>query len=116
MTGNMELLINLQSSSLESITFGDRGQGTFLGSCSLKISSMPKLENVLLVDGLKVNLINISKLCDENLFFQFTKESCLVTNNSNLCFLKGKRSLGNCYLLTLSRTYCSTLMNNSNIL
>ena len=69
---------------------------------------MPKLENVLLVDGLKVNLISISKLCDDNLFVQFTKENYLVANNSNLCVMKGKRSLDNCYLLTLSGTCCST--------
>ena len=35
---------------------------------------MPKLENVLLVLGLKVNLISISQLCDDNLLFQITKE------------------------------------------
>ena len=62
MTGNREFMINLQPCSLESITFGDGGKGSVLGSGSLKVPSMPKLENVLLVDGLKVNLINISQL------------------------------------------------------
>ena len=115
MTGNREFLINLQPCTLESVTFSDRGKGTVLGSDSLKVPSMPKLENVLLVDGLKVNLISISQLCDDNLFDQFTKESYLVINNSKLCVLKEKRSPDNCYLLTLSRTCCSTLMNNSKI-
>ena len=115
MTGNREFLINLQPCSLESLTFGDGGKGIVLRSGSLKVPGMPKLENVLLVDGLKVNLISISQLCDDNLLVQFTKESCLVTNNSNLCVIKGKRSLDNYYLLTLSRTCCSTLMNNSDI-
>ena len=59
---------------------------------------MPILENVFLMDGLKVNLIGISQLCDDKLFVQFTKGSFLVTNNSNLCFMKGKRSLDNRYL------------------
>ena len=74
MISNREFLINLQPCSLDSITFGDGGKGTILGSCSLKVLGMPKLENVLLVDGLKVNLINISQLCDDNLLVQFTKE------------------------------------------
>ena len=74
MTGNREFLINLQQCNLESVTFDDRGKGTVLGSISLKVLSMPKLENVLLVDGLKVNLISISQLCDDNLFVQFTKK------------------------------------------
>ena len=56
------------------------------------------------VDGLKVNLISISQLYDDNLFVQFAKGSCLVTNNSNLCIVKGKRSLDNYYPLALSGT------------
>ena len=107
MTGNKEFLINLQPCSLESVTFGDGGKGTVLGRGSLKVPSIPKLENVLLVDGLKVNLISISQLCNDNLFVRFTKESCLVTNNSTFYVLKQKRSLDNCYLLTFLGTYCS---------
>ena len=76
---------------------------------------MPKLDNVLLVDGLKVNLISISQLCDDNLIIQFTKGSCLVTNNSNLCVIKGKRSPDNCYLLAFSGTCSTTLINNLDI-
>ena len=115
MTGNREFLTNLQPCSLESITFGDRGKGTVLGSGSLKFPGMPKLKNVLLVNGLKVNLISISQLCDENLLVQFTKESCSVTNCFNSCVMKGKRSSNNCYLLTSSGTCCTTLLNNSDI-
>ena len=73
---------------------------------------MPKQDNVLLVDGLKVNLISISHLCDDNLFVQFTKGSCLVTNSSNSYVMEGKRSLDNCYLLTFLGTCCATMMNN----
>ena len=60
MTGNREFLTNLQSCNLESVTFGNGGTGTILGSGgSLKVLGMPKLENVMLVNGLKVNLISI---------------------------------------------------------
>ena len=108
MTSNREFLINLQPCNLESITFGDRDKGTILGNDSLKVLGMPKLKNVLLVDGLKVNLISISQPCDDNLFVQFTKGSCLVTNSSNSCIMKGKRSPDNCHLLTISRQLLST--------
>ena len=74
MTGNKEFLTNLQLCNLESMTFGNSAKGTILRSGSLKITSMPKLENVLLVNGLKVNLISNSQLCDQNLFVQFTKD------------------------------------------
>ena len=64
---------------------------------------MPKLDNVLLVNELKLNLISISQLCDDNLLVQFTKESCSVTNNSTSCVMEGKRSFDNCYLLIFFR-------------
>ena len=110
MTGNREFLINLQPCNLESVIFGDGGKGTVLGSDSLNVPS-----NVLLVDGLKVNLISISQLYDDNMFVQFSKGSYLVTNNSNLCVIKGKRSPYNCYLLALSETCSTSLINNSDI-
>ena len=76
---------------------------------------MTKLENVFLVDGLKANIISISKLCDYNLFVKFTKNKCLVVDSSNTCFMERERSSKNCYLLTCSGTCCTTLLNNSNI-
>ena len=60
MTDNKEFLTNLWPCNLESLTFGDGGKGTTLGNGSLKILGMLKLENVLLVNGFKVNLISIS--------------------------------------------------------
>ena len=44
-----------------------------IGNGNLKVPGMPKLENALLVNGLKVNLISISQLCDHNLFVQLLK-------------------------------------------
>ena len=76
---------------------------------------MPKLDNVLLVNELKLNLISISQLCDDNLLVQFTKESCLVSNNSTSCVMEGKRSSDNCYMLIFLGTCCTTLTNNSDI-
>ena len=61
---------------------------------------MPKLENDLLVDELKANLISISQLCDHDLFVKFTKNKCSVVDNSNTCVTEGERSSNNYYLLT----------------
>ena len=65
------------------------------------------------MDGLKVNLIIISQLCDDNMFVKFTKGRFLITNNSKSCVMKGKRSPYKCYLLALLRT-CS-ITNNQDI-
>ena len=58
-TGNKELLSNLQPCGIESVTFGDGFRAIVFGCGLLQVPSLPKLENVLLVDGLKVNLISI---------------------------------------------------------
>ena len=115
MKGNKEFLTDLQPCNLESMTFGDGDKGTVIGSDLLKVPGMPKLENVLLVNGLKVNLISISQLCDHNFFVQFTKDKCSVIDSTNTCVMKGKKSSNNCYLLTYSGSCCTTLLNNSNI-
>ena len=115
MTGNKEFLTKLQPCNLESVTFDDGANCIVIGNGLLKIPGMPKLENVLLMNELKVNLIGISRLCDQNLFVQFTEDKCLVTDSTNACVMEGKRSSNNCYLLTRLGTCCTTLLNNSNI-
>ena len=51
MTCIKEFMINLQPCNLESVTFGDGTKGIMIGSGLLKVPSMPKSENVLLVNG-----------------------------------------------------------------
>ena len=80
MTGNEYLLTNLQPYSFAFVTFGDGAKGSVLGSCSLNVMGMPKLRDVLLVEGLKVNMINIGQLCNQNLFVKFTNDRCIVLN------------------------------------
>ena len=43
-----------------------------------KIQRLTKLKNVLLIEGLTVNLISVSQLCDEELLLQLTKDKCIV--------------------------------------
>ena len=100
MIGNKEFLTNLQPCNLEFVTFDDGAKGIVIGSGLLKVLSMLKLENILLVNRLKVNLINITQLCDHNLIFKFTKDKCSVTDSTNAWVMEGKRSSYNFYLLT----------------
>ena len=97
------------------MTFGDGVKGVVLGSGILKVSCMPKLENVLLVERLKANLISISQLCYHNLFVKFIKNKCLVVDNSNTCVVEGERSSNNFYLLTCLGTCYTTSLTNTNI-
>ena len=53
-----------------------------------------------LFEGLKANLISISQLCVQNLFVRFTKNSCLMVDESEKSIVESVRSSDNCYLLT----------------
>ena len=77
MVGNKDLLIDLRPCNLKFVTFGDGFKDVVLGSGLLKVPGMPKLENVLFMDGLEANLISISQLCHHNLFSKCTKNQVL---------------------------------------
>ena len=47
------------------MTFGDNGKGRIIGHGSMGNNSSSLIENILLVDGLKHNLLSISQLCDK---------------------------------------------------
>src|SRR4030065_2000457 len=97
MTGNILFLENLRSYTSSHVTFGDGAKGKILGVGNLINNGLPKLEKVLLVKGLTVNLISISQLCDEGLKVNFTKDECLVTDKAGKTLMKGTRSTENCY-------------------
>ena len=80
MTGNEYKLFNLQPSSQDSVIFGDGARGRVIGIGSLVILGLSKLKKLMLIEGLTVNLISVSKLCDENLLVQFTRDKCIVHN------------------------------------
>ena len=82
MTVNKHFLINIRPSSLNSTTFGDNAKSSNLGSGSPNIPELFKLRDVLLVDGLKVNLISINQLCDQDLFVKFTNDRCVVLDKN----------------------------------
>ncbi|CAM8987050.1 unnamed protein product [Rhodiola kirilowii] len=82
MTGNPQYLINVKPiCKRQFVTFGDGGKGQVIGYGTLKVPDLPELEDILLVDGLKVNLISISRLCDEGQSVTFTRDSCQVLDN-----------------------------------
>ncbi|KAG9453481.1 hypothetical protein H6P81_006385 [Aristolochia fimbriata] len=67
MIGNAGNLTDIHREDGGQVTFGDGAKGAVIGRGRLKVDGLPKLENVLLVNGLKANLLSISQLCDQNL-------------------------------------------------
>ena len=81
------------------VTFGDDSKGTIIGIGNIKIGASPLIENVVLVDGLKHNLLSISQLCDRGLKVVFDESSCKIFDcKTNDCILTGFRE-NNVYII-----------------
>ena len=55
------------------VTFGDNRKGKIIGIDNVGKKRSPIIKNVLLVDGLKHNLLSISQLCDKEIKLFLTK-------------------------------------------
>ncbi|CAM8957000.1 unnamed protein product [Rhodiola kirilowii] len=100
MTGNPQYLINVKPiCKCQFVTFGDGGDGQVIGCGTLKVPDLPELEDILLVDGLKANLISISRLCDEGQSVTFTCDSCQVLDRNGDTQMEGSRSSNKSYFL-----------------
>ena len=66
------------------LTFRDNNKGKIIGIGNVGKEPSPIIENVLLIDGLKHNLLSISQLCDRGNRVMLTQ--CLdFDNNKTLC-------------------------------
>ena len=88
------------------LTFGDDSKGTIIGIGNIKIGPSPLIENVVLVDGLKHNLLSISQLCDGGLKVIFDESSCKIFYcKTNECILTGFRE-NNDYIIDMLNVDC----------
>ena len=65
------------------MTFGDNGKGRIIEHGSIGNNSSSLMENVLLVDGLKHNLLSISQLCDKGFKVIFESSHCIIKDSQN---------------------------------
>ena len=64
--------------------------GKIIGIGNIKIGSSPLIENVVLVDDLKDNLLSINQLCDRGFKVVFDDLACNVLDRqTNACVLSG---------------------------
>jgi hypothetical protein len=97
MTGTPELLKNLTPGFGRYVKFGDGKRSKVVGKGELVLEGFPIFRDVLLVDGLKTNLLSISHLCDSKMTVFFDKEKCIVNHGDGV--FTGARSSDYCYLL-----------------
>ena len=91
------------------MTYGDNNKGKILGSRDIGDKDSLIIKYVLLVEGLKHNLLSICQLCNKGLQVTFEPKSCLVSNlDSRKILLVGKR-MNNVYILNIS--YINSIVN-----
>ena len=101
MSGEEQLFNNVTKQDLGSVTFGDNSKARAVGIGSVSFAGTTQVEKVLLVDGLKHNLLSISQLCDEGNIVTFEHDKCIIRSpeSKEIRFVAQRRK--NMYVLQL---------------
>ena len=83
MTGTSQWFQTLNQKNYGSVTLGDKTKKEVIGKGNINLSNKVCIKNVLLVDGLKFNLLSISQLCDDNYNVKFNSDLCMILNKEN---------------------------------
>ena len=75
--------LSLQRKKEGYVTFGDNAKGRIIGKGNIGNGTSSLIESVLLVDGLKHNLLSISQLCDKGFKVIFEAFHCIIKNIQN---------------------------------
>lgn len=103
--------VDIRSQFTSFVIFGDEAKGEIKRVGKLACTELPRLDDVVLVKGLTINMISISQLYDQGLKFNFTKLEFFVTNEKNDIMIRGVRSKDNFYLWVPQKiTYSSTCL------
>jgi len=78
MTGDAFRLINLKWKPAGFVTYGDNNRGKILGVGDIGEDDKVIIKDVLLVDGLKHNLLSINQSCDRGYNITFKPNLCLI--------------------------------------
>ena len=101
MTGDRSLFKVFKSKKGENVTFGDRSKSQIKGKGTISLPRLLNITNVLYVEGLRVNLLSISQICDQDFMVLFSKGKCLVLNKFGKKLISEVCTLDNCYGLVL---------------
>ena len=101
MTGDRSLFKVFESKKGGNVTFGGGSKSQIKGKGTISLPGLLDIANVLYVEGLRVNLLNISQICNQDFMVLFSKGKCLMLNESGKKLISGVHTLNNCYGLVL---------------
>ena len=97
MTRDRSLFKVFKSKKCGNATFGDGSKSQIKGKGTISLPGLPDIANMLYVEGLRVNLMSISQICDQDFVVLFLKGKCLMLNESGKKLISGVCTLDNCY-------------------
>ena len=80
MTGDVKQFTSLEALNRGSVIFSDNGKGKIIGIGKVHITPSNSISNVLLVDGLKHNLLSISQFCDKGFQVVFKSSYYMISS------------------------------------
>ena len=101
MTGDRSLFKVFESKKGGNVNFGDGSKSQIKGKGIISLPRLLDIANVLYVEGLRVKLLSISQISDQDFMVLFSKGKCLVLNESEKKLISGVRTLDNYYGLVL---------------
>ena len=101
MTGDQSLFKVFESKKGGNVTFGDGNKSQIKGKGIISLPGLPDIANVLYIEGLRVNLLSTSQICDQDFMILFSKGKCLVMDETGKKLISGVHTLDNCYGLVL---------------
>ncbi|CAI0382833.1 unnamed protein product [Linum tenue] len=101
MSGKQDIFSSLKFKRGGKVTFGDDSSGTIVGIGTIGKLPSPMIHDVLLVDGLKHNLLSISQLCSSGHNVIFETSRCLVKRSSDETVIFVGSRQNNMYVIDL---------------
>ena len=86
MTKDRTLFKVFKSKKGDNVTFGDGSKSYIKVKGIISLLGLPDIANVLYMEGLRVNLLSISQIWDQNLMVLFSKGKCLVLKRMPFSF------------------------------
>lgn len=102
MTGDISLFIDFTPKKKVFVTYGDNNKGAILGKGSGGNPSSTTIYDVILIEGLKHNLLSIIQLCDKGYKITFTNTYCIIEHNDKKHDSFKILRVNNIYMLNLN--------------
>lgn len=116
MTCDIFLFIDFTPKKKVYVTYKDNNKGAILGKGSVGNPSSTIIYDIILVEGLKHNLLGISQLCDKGYKITFINNCCMIEHNEKKDYSFKDLRVNNIYMLnendvSLTSTKCLVTMS-----